>query len=262
MDLPDSYFYDDQIALPKRKYGVQPYTTASQGNEVHLSLEAEASMRVAPLRQIFLRKIYANNLVFLATHVGKGIFAHPSTEYDRLWHGIVFPHEGPYKGGLFRFDIIIPEKYPHEIPTVQFRTFLFHPQVSLEDGSIDEMIKRALPEWNSKSTNMISILNVVLEIFTVQSLHDGDKCPNQAAYNMYATSSESFYEEVAGCIEQSRAEVFDRQLKGNVLEFSEYDEIKHGKARENIHLLKYDDFETPNLFSDLKSSLSVLFQRR
>ena len=40
----------------------------------------------------------------------------------------------PYKGGLFRVGIRVPDNYPAEAPEVHFQTRIWHPQVVPESG--------------------------------------------------------------------------------------------------------------------------------
>ncbi|KNC69580.1 hypothetical protein SARC_17909, partial [Sphaeroforma arctica JP610] len=56
-------------------------------------------------------------------------------------------------------------------------------------------------------------------------------------YHRYKTARENFDDEVNKCVNQSLDEYLDRQLKGNVIVFSEYSESKYGRARENIRNL-------------------------
>ena len=54
------------------------------------------------------------------------------------WNGVIFVHDGPYEGGVFKFRIDFTLKYPLTLPTVMFSpNQLFHPHVKLESGKLD-----------------------------------------------------------------------------------------------------------------------------
>jgi len=49
--------------------------------------------------------------------------------------GIIFGHSDSYEGGLFHFEIIFPNDYPNNPPTVNFITKIFHPNI-YTDGKV------------------------------------------------------------------------------------------------------------------------------
>lgn len=52
------------------------------------------------------------------------------------WEGtIVGPPECPYEGGLFKLDIVCSGEYPFVPPKVNFKTRIFHPNIT-PDGKI------------------------------------------------------------------------------------------------------------------------------
>lgn len=46
-----------------------------------------------------------------------------------VWHGIIFVRQGPFAGGAFRFEMVISDRFPQDIPLLKFVSKLFHPQV-------------------------------------------------------------------------------------------------------------------------------------
>lgn len=70
--------------------------------------------------------------------VGYTLEANRSDEVAPLkWRAsITGPPEGPYAGGTFDLDIVLPRDYPYRPPRVLFTTPIFHPLVA-STGSID-----------------------------------------------------------------------------------------------------------------------------
>ena len=49
---------------------------------------------------------------------------------------IAGPDGSPYAGGIFFLQILYPWNYPFQPPTIKFKTKVYHPNISSDDGSI------------------------------------------------------------------------------------------------------------------------------
>lgn len=59
-----------------------------------------------------------------------GVSAQPLQHDLFIWHANIKGPQGTvYEGGIFHFQLIIPESYPHQPPTIQLMTPLPHPNV-------------------------------------------------------------------------------------------------------------------------------------
>ncbi len=54
-----------------------------------------------------------------------------------VWHGAIFVREGPYKDGIYKFEIKIPSTYPKSPPEVYFTSETNHPLIDKQKGKLD-----------------------------------------------------------------------------------------------------------------------------
>lgn len=66
-----------------------------------------------------------------------GMHVMPDSASVLTWHGVMFPSRGPYRGGVFKFEVALPLDYPASPPGVRFATAIFHPLVDPDTGRID-----------------------------------------------------------------------------------------------------------------------------
>jgi ubiquitin-protein ligase len=78
------------------------------------------------LRDMRIHHEYA----FLAAQKLGGFYLLPDVGGDiLLLHGVMFPRQAQYGGGVFKFRINLPADYPASPPIVTFITPVFHPIV-------------------------------------------------------------------------------------------------------------------------------------
>eukprot|EP00743_Colponemidia_sp_Colp-15_P007088 GILK01007647.1.p1 GENE.GILK01007647.1~~GILK01007647.1.p1 ORF type:complete len:225 (+),score=15.12 GILK01007647.1:51-725(+) len=72
-------------------------------------------------------------LAMLQSEPPPGITAWPKEDsIDVLEAQIQGPIDTPYEGGVFKLEIVIPERYPFEPPKVHFVTPIYHPNIDSE----------------------------------------------------------------------------------------------------------------------------------
>ena len=54
---------------------------------------------------------------------------------------MIFIREGPYKDGIFKFEIKIPSSYPKNPPEVYFTSEVNHPLIDPYKGKLDLNVK-------------------------------------------------------------------------------------------------------------------------
>tara|TARA_B100001094_G_scaffold304485_1_gene333486 strand:- start:517 stop:993 length:477 start_codon:yes stop_codon:yes gene_type:complete len=58
---------------------------------------------------------------------------------NEIWHWvatIIGPENTPYHNGVFKLDIFFPSEYPFKAPKINFKTKIYHPNISSVSGSI------------------------------------------------------------------------------------------------------------------------------
>ena len=76
--------------------------------------------------------------MYLTPRMGESPLEQVSCQVTKGWNGILFVHDGPYEGGVFKFKIDFPLKYPLNLPQVTFtQKQVYHPLVELPSGRLD-----------------------------------------------------------------------------------------------------------------------------
>jgi len=135
------------------------------------------------LRFVIEYKVYTEKAI-------SGIYIIPSADNVREWHGIIFPHQGFYVSGVFKFVISFPTQYPEKPPQVTFCTPIYHPLV--DPLTLELNLRAKFQTWNPSiqcEDPKCPIRDVLLYLKTVlyetnywdNRLH----CFHKNAYNAY-----------------------------------------------------------------------------
>jgi len=84
--------------------------------------------------------------------------AGPDGDDIRSWSAtIIGPDDSPYAGGTFSLSIKFPDEYPFKPPKVQFKTKIYHPNISSQGGICVDILK---DNW----TPALTVSKVLLSI--------------------------------------------------------------------------------------------------
>lgn len=141
----------------------------------------------------------------LQTENLQGIYVIPSYENSFLWFGVIFVRSGLYEGGIFRFTLTLPDKFPDdEIPVLTFTSQLYHPAVDASTGVLN--LNVVFPQWDRKQNHIWQILKYLHWIFHNLNM----KVPtNMEASVMYKTNRKLFLEKVRECVMSSIDHIYD-----------------------------------------------------
>ncbi|CAI4230926.1 unnamed protein product [Auanema sp. JU1783] len=117
-------------------------------------------------------------------------FPSPSQQHEMLL--TIYPHEGIYRGGVFKFSITVPPEYNNVPPVVKCLTRVWHPNIT-EDGAICLSILRenSLDQFGWRPTrNLSEVIHGLSSLFT--DLIDFDDALNMQAAQQWAANKEAF----------------------------------------------------------------------
>ncbi|XP_028043341.1 protein crossbronx homolog [Bombyx mandarina] len=159
-----------------------------------------------------------------------GIYVIPSYESSFLWYGVIFVRSGLYEGGVFRFTITLPEKFPDdETPVLTFVSNLYHPAIDASTGLLS--LREVFPMWDKKRDHVWQILKYLHIIFDNLSI----KVPaNTEAACMYKTNRKFFMQKVRECVVTSIDHIYDDPPTEDkhYITFKPYDPDIHEKAKD------------------------------
>ena len=109
----------------------------------------------------------------LKLHSPSGIYILPSFNSLRQWSGVLFVRRGIYKGGIFRFEMVLPRSYPADgaCPRVKFQTPIFHPHVDPKSGEVD-ILSHFGGKWVAGEHYIVLVLQVMKTMMEVTSQKD------------------------------------------------------------------------------------------
>lgn len=91
----------------------------------------------------------------------------------------------PYESGVFKLHIQVPNDYPFKPPQINFRTRIFHPNVS-ERGEI------CLDVLKSQWSPAFTLYKIMLAISSLLDDPNADSPLNSSAANLYKTDRNSY----------------------------------------------------------------------
>ena len=84
--------------------------------------------------------------------------AGPSNDDLFKWEAtIIGPIDTVYEGGVFKLDILFPERYPFKPPKIKFRTRIYHPNINSSGGICLDILK---DQWSPALTISKILLSI------------------------------------------------------------------------------------------------------
>ncbi|KAH8389900.1 hypothetical protein KR200_003614 [Drosophila serrata] len=179
-----------------------------------------------------------------------GIYVIPSYANSLHWFGVFFGRQGFYAESVFRFSILLPDRFPDDksLPTVIFQQDVLHPHVCPYTHSLD--ISHAFQEWRCGEDHLWQLLKYMQAIFSdpVDSIRgiEADKLKNNEAADLLMTNREEFAVRVLENIKESKARVYDAPPTEDphYIVFEKFQTDVHGPVLERIKAGKSKQLET------------------
>lgn len=150
---------------------------------------------------------------------GGGLYVLPDLNVLRLWHGVLFVRQGLYRGGIFKFRIILPDDYPEDgvPPRIEFSSKIYHPLVNFKSGELQ--LRAKFPEWNTKKHHIAGAVKFLKEIFFYSDF--ATPIPlNQDAASLWTSDPEKFRTHAEQCVALSIKRHLDADEESSIM-FSE-----------------------------------------
>jgi len=178
----------------------------------------------------------------LVNHGLPGLYVVPSANSALIWFCVAFVRKGLYQGGIFRFNLLIPEDFPNCCcPRVIFESQVFHPSVDPDSREME--LRSMFPEWKKDVNRLWQILDHVLQMFCCV---DTKNALNKEAAELFESSQEEFIKKVNGCVHSSQEAVYNPPLveDDHYIKFNHYNNEVHGKVLSALTDLKVSSEST------------------
>lgn len=153
-----------------------------------------------------------------------GMYVSPSAHSVLQWHGVMFLRSGPYRGGVFKFQIDFPEEYPDLPPSIAFISDVFHPLVEQGSGRVD--LENWFVDWRPNSDYAACALPRLHNVFArkdqILGPNNSIDALNPEARDLFLNDSAKFAERVKECVDLSNSD--DARFKnpeGSLVSFAE-----------------------------------------
>eukprot|EP00053_Salpingoeca_punica_P010548 m.94854 g.94854 ORF g.94854 m.94854 type:complete len:433 (-) comp15427_c0_seq2:204-1502(-) len=156
-------------------------------------------------------QILLTELKLVSTNAVPGVYVRGALSSFLAWDGVIFVRSGPYRDGVFKFRILIPDDYPSEtVPRIIMQSQVHHPQVDPQTGELN--LSSVFPVWNPREDRLWKLLrqlrhafqkvdpsNPVNKVAAEQVLHD-EGTFRGAAVGCVKASEETLYQNTSNCI--------------------------------------------------------------
>ena len=122
----------------------------------------------------------------LLSNIGCTAGPHRKTDIYKWTVIIKGPIRSCYENGLFKLSLIFPKNYPNDPPDIKFVTKIYHPNISINDGTI--CVSSKSTEWEENK----NIINVIYSIYDLLNKPSTEHGLNKEALLLYQNDYESF----------------------------------------------------------------------
>ncbi|KAL1513845.1 hypothetical protein ABEB36_003193 [Hypothenemus hampei] len=195
----------------------------------------------------------------------RGVYVIPSKGNPLLWFGVIFARNGPYKNGVFRFNLILDDNFPDsEHPKVIFQSKVLHPVINSETNELN--LHGAFPTWHKNEQHIWQVLKYVQWIFcnieaTVSHGIDKEAC------EMFLNDREAFNAKALELVQQNQETLYELPQEEDMhyIVFEEFNPELHKKDKMIAYVQHKDENEKngyswvlPGIFKPLQRPSSPI----
>lgn len=168
-----------------------------------------------------------------------GVYVVPSAGSALKWFGVIFIRYGIYQGGVFRFTLYVPHKYPDSDPPIMvLDPPIFHPIIDYTTGELD--VKSAFQKWKRNVNHLWQVVQFARSSFYKIETHSP---LNQEAADLYEKDIQLYKLKVAESINLCNERLYDRPNTDDphAIHFSPWESAVHDNLRKKLTMEKKDD---------------------
>ncbi|XP_065900456.1 protein crossbronx homolog isoform X2 [Dysidea avara] len=173
----------------------------------------------------------------LQDHHSPGVYVLPSFKSLHEWHGVVFVRGGPFRKGIFKFIIYIPDKFPQTRPMLKFKSKLSHPLVHQANGMFNLM--RKFPVWEPHTDHIWQILAYMKDRLENPLSLDDDGLDIEPTKKADQPKDEEFMQDAQVCVMEARKNLYtkgdEEEDDYHSIQFKKNNSEVYRKAQELIH---------------------------
>mmetsp|Transcript_43347 Transcript_43347/g.101224 ORF Transcript_43347/g.101224 Transcript_43347/m.101224 type:complete len:308 (-) Transcript_43347:116-1039(-) len=161
-----------------------------------------------------------------------GMYVLPCFDSVLTWQGVLFIRQGLYKGGVFKFRLVLPEEYPDQGPDLYFTSEVFHPMVDPKTGQVE--LGSLFPEWRpGRDFAAFALPHLHRAFLRREYFASGRPALNQEAKQLFVSDPAAFAERAKACASKSLLHVYDN-TSGSSLQFTKGPGEAHDTILEHL----------------------------
>jgi len=161
----------------------------------------------------------------------KNIYVNQSSDIYK-WIGVIFVHQGFYKGGVFKFNVIFSENRKAN-PVIQFTTHIYHPLVD-KYGYFNPLYNSSI-DIKCSVSKLLYVLNDALSNKRTFFEFQFEKISNLHAWESYCNNPEFFEKLVKDCVDNSVSDdVLYENFEAESIKFQKVDDEQFENNKNEI----------------------------
>ncbi|XP_023327829.1 AKT-interacting protein [Eurytemora carolleeae] len=163
-----------------------------------------------------------------------GIYCLPAHSSPLTWWGVLFIRQGPYQGGVFRFQIHLPENYPDgDCPKVVFDGPVYHPHIDPVTHQLN--VKQGFHKWKRNVNHIWQLLLYTRRVFYKVEVPNPDLAKNKDAALLWEQDVEKFQTEAQDCVRRWEQDLYSHDNPDpHFIRFSKFDPAVHEGALQDL----------------------------